>query len=273
MRAGEGNDTMSGRASHRQLAPAARIALATAFALSAGIPLAPAAAAVTWTESAKQCGGDYHILVEGGLVSAEIGCTDLASGAPGARVRVTLEGPSARTVYDGPPARTIELRFATPSATGAYALRVETWVPVSDPAWPEYDGFHSVALTGSFRVGGGVPAAPVATPFPAPPASPLPTGPTSPPAATPAPDENRDTTAPRVTSMSPAARATRTSRRPTIRIRLSEPVFGLSASDVRIVDARTGRRIAASVRFGDTWRRTIVVTPRTCSASSPTCTR
>ena len=98
--------------------------------------------------------------------------------------------------------------------------------------------------------------APTPTPTPPPAATPTP-----PPAATPTPPP-RDVTRPAVVGRTPGPGRTGVSRTTLIRARFSEPVHGVSANTVRLVNTRTGLRVAASVRY-DARTRTAILAPTT----------
>lgn len=70
-----------------------------------------------------------------------------------------------------------------------------------------------------------------------------------------------DTTAPRIIHRTPASGATGVSRTPTVRVVFSEPVKGVSASTVRLIDLATGKVVAARVTYVSS-SRTAVLVPR-----------
>jgi subtilisin family serine protease len=95
------------------------------------------------------------------------------------------------------------------------------------------------------------------TPAPSPEPTPAPVTPLVPDVVEPAPD----LISPTIIGRGPGRRATGVDRDRNVRIRFSEPVLGISATTVRLVDVRTGRTVRIRTRRYDPATRTVTLDP------------
>ena len=157
-----------------------------AFGIMAGRSL-PVAAASGWQDAKLNC-FSANLSADGLDVTMGLRC-------PAGQTKETLSGPGySKVVYNGDTTARGGISYSTATVPGAgdYTLRVEIWIPASDPNDPSFLGYHEVGDLGPIVVGGGPAPTPAPTPKPTPvptprpvPPTPVPTArPTSPPAPT-----------------------------------------------------------------------------------------
>jgi hypothetical protein len=104
-------------------------------------------------------------------------------------------------------------------------------------------------------------AAPTPTPTPSPMPTPSPRPAPVPPLTPDTILPSVDVTAPSIISRGPGRGATRIDRDRSVRIRFSEPIRGISATTLRLVDLRTGRTVRVRTRRYDVASRTVTLDP------------